>query len=305
MGNSVSSTLTYPGFGHWRGYSSFATQRWHNTGSGSLPVISHRSIGVELDARGRFRRWEGPSCPTGYYRPPQAGQPPANKVLPRHVNLTGCVELRVKTDKWFDNFAPSIKNRKTKTTVPKMGTWNVRTMKPSFSDGLFEISDARKTAAIDKELECLVCTHCLSRDACAGWGMWCAWTGDGRIPKDLLYCELAQGKRPTGRPQLPYKDVCKRGLKAMNIDLTTWEAVASDRTAWKQTVKKGLSSFEHSLTQQAKVKRKRRKARSQAERPATDFTCVQCGRDSHSRVGLSSHTRSRRCISITTQRATP
>ena len=26
---------------------------------------------------------------------------------------------------------------------------------------------------------------------------------DGRIPKDLLYGEMATGKRPTGRPQLP------------------------------------------------------------------------------------------------------
>ena len=35
---------------------------------------------------------------------------------------------------------------------------------------------------------------------------------DGRIPKDLLYGELATGKRPTGRPQLRFKDVCKRDL---------------------------------------------------------------------------------------------
>ena len=42
---------------------------------------------------------------------------------------------------------------------------------------------------------------------------------DGRIPKTLLHGELAQGKRPTGRLQLRYKDVCKRDLKAMDIDL--------------------------------------------------------------------------------------
>ena len=56
---------------------------------------------------------------------------------------------------------------------------------------------------------------------------------DGRIPKDLLYGKLAQGKRPTARPQLQYKDVCKRDLKAMDVDLTTWEAVVSDWTAWR------------------------------------------------------------------------
>ena len=41
----------------------------------------------------------------------------------------------------------------------------------------------------------------------------------------------------------------------MDVDLTTWEAAASDRTAWRQTVPKGLSSFEQSLTQQAEAKR--------------------------------------------------
>ena len=32
---------------------------------------------------------------------------------------------------------------------------------------------------------------------------------DGRLPKDLLYGNLATGQRPTGRPQLCFKDVCK------------------------------------------------------------------------------------------------
>ena len=51
---------------------------------------------------------------------------------------------------------------------------------------------------------------------------------DGRIPKDLLYGKLAQDKRPTATHQLRYKAFCKRDLKAMDVDLTTWEAVVSD-----------------------------------------------------------------------------
>ena len=90
---------------------------------------------------------------------------------------------------------------------------------------------------------------------------------DGRIHKDLLYSDLVQGKCPTGRPQPLYKDFCKRDLKAMDIDITTWEAVASDRTAWRHSVQKDLSSFEQSLTLQAEAKRKRRMARGQADRP--------------------------------------
>ena len=42
---------------------------------------------------------------------------------------------------------------------------------------------------------------------------------DGRIPKDFLYGELATGKRPTGRPQLRFKDVCKRDFQALGINI--------------------------------------------------------------------------------------
>ncbi|XP_076440982.1 uncharacterized protein LOC143280234 [Babylonia areolata] len=46
---------------------------------------------------------------------------------------------------------------------------------------------------------------------------------DGRTSNDLLYAELVQGKHPTGRP----KDICKTDLKALSIDLNTWEDAAS------------------------------------------------------------------------------
>ena len=72
---------------------------------------------------------------------------------------------------------------------------------------------------------------------------------DGRIPKDLLYGELAQGTRSTGRPQLRFKDVCKRDLKDLNIDLRTWETSASDRSTWRQLTRRALSRFEDSVRQ--------------------------------------------------------
>ena len=80
---------------------------------------------------------------------------------------------------------------------------------------------------------------------------------DGCIPKDLLYGKLVTGKRPTGRPQLRFKDVCKRDLQALGINTDSWEVTASI--------------------------------------PTTAFTCSKCGRDCHcySRIGLHSH--NRRC----------
>ena len=120
---------------------------------------------------------------------------------------------------------------------------------------------------------------------------------NGRIPKDL-YGELVQGKCPTGGPQLRFKDVCKRDLKALNIDQNNWEATALKRSASRQTVQKGLSNFEETLAQQHEEKRMRRKAAAHADRPASDFVCVLCHRDCHPRIGLASHTR--RCTKINT-----
>ena len=41
---------------------------------------------------------------------------------------------------------------------------------------------------------------------------------DGRIPKDILYGQIATGKRDTGRHQLRFRDVIKRDLKALKVN---------------------------------------------------------------------------------------
>ena len=133
---------------------------------------------------------------------------------------------------------------------------------------------------------------------CIRWLGYVVRMDDGRIPKDILYGELVQGKRPTGRPQLRFKDVCKRDLKALNIDQNNWEATALKRSAWRQTMQKGLSKFEETLAQQHRGKRMRRKAAAHADRPASDFVCVLYHRDCHSRIELVSHTL--RCTRIKT-----
>ena len=70
----------------------------------------------------------------------------------------------------------------------------------------------------------------------------------GCIPKDLLYGKLVTGKRPTGRPQLSFKYVCKRDLQALGINTDVWEVTATDRDAWRHTVKLGLSQYEETAS---------------------------------------------------------
>ena len=90
---------------------------------------------------------------------------------------------------------------------------------------------------------------------------------DGRIPKDILYGELALGRRTTGRPHLRYKDVCARDMKAVGIDTMSWEGLAADRTGWRSALKQHLKTGEDKLMIAAADKRARRKEGSSSIRP--------------------------------------
>ena len=67
---------------------------------------------------------------------------------------------------------------------------------------------------------------------------------DGHIPKDGLYGELATAHRPTGRPALHFKDVCKRDLKLADIDPGSREQIADDHSAWWNAFRKGVRTSE-------------------------------------------------------------
>ena len=114
---------------------------------------------------------------------------------------------------------------------------------------------------------------------------------DSRIPKDLLYGELADGARSRGRPSLRYKDSCKRDLKGSGIDLETWESLAENRGAWRSAVRSGVERAEEEHTTILQQKRAERKARSTQDTTASPFICPTCSRDCHSRIGLYSHQR--------------
>ena len=66
----------------------------------------------------------------------------------------------------------------------------------------------------------------------------------GRIPKDLLYGELAEGSCPVGHPCLHYKDICNRNIKLSDIDVNKWESCAGDRAKWRSSVRESVIRVE-------------------------------------------------------------
>ena len=115
---------------------------------------------------------------------------------------------------------------------------------------------------------------------------------DGRIPKDLLYGQLATGSRRQGRPMFRFKDVCKRDMKACNIDPDIWESAANDRDSWRQSVQRGIRLADEERSLQAASKRARRKETvASASSLPSCFVCTNYNRVCHSKIGLLSHTR--------------
>eukprot|EP00058_Branchiostoma_floridae_P014340 XP_002599828.1 hypothetical protein BRAFLDRAFT_70297 [Branchiostoma floridae] len=116
---------------------------------------------------------------------------------------------------------------------------------------------------------------------------------DHRLPKILLYGELAEGKRHVGRPKLRYKDSLKATLKDFSIPVDSWELAASDRSQWRRLVHQGAGIAEKRRTALAVSRRETRKARKAdpPTQPPPGLQCNVCGRCFRARIGLISHAR--------------
>ena len=69
---------------------------------------------------------------------------------------------------------------------------------------------------------------------------------NNRLPKVILYSELADGSRLQGGQEISYKTCIKSDLKAFGIsqNFVEWSSLARDRDAWRETIKgTGLKRF--------------------------------------------------------------
>ena len=87
-----------------------------------------------------------------------------------------------------------------------------------------------------------------------------------RIPKALLFGELATGLRKRGRPCLRYKDVCKRDMLQANIDPKTWESLAEERTLLRSKVLERTRTAEAIKIAREEERRARKNAGGRGER---------------------------------------
>ena len=136
--------------------------------------------------------------------------------------------------------------------------------------------------------------HTLLMRAQVRWAGHIARMPDERIPKQLLYGELSDGKRSVGGQKKRFKDTLKASLKSFSIDISTWDKVAVDRSTWRNLMYKGAQSHEERQIAEAKQKRELRKSRA-ASTSATavdsSLACPTCGRSFQARIGLISHLR--------------
>ena len=78
---------------------------------------------------------------------------------------------------------------------------------------------------------------------------------DIRIPKMVLFSELASGARKRGKPILLYKDCCKEDLQVIGVSPELLKTVALDIGALRNLAYEGLRQSEAKMRKEADIKR--------------------------------------------------
>ncbi|XP_076052767.1 uncharacterized protein LOC143032184 [Oratosquilla oratoria] len=81
---------------------------------------------------------------------------------------------------------------------------------------------------------------------------------ENRLPRQILYGELAEGRRSVGRQRKRYKDCLKANLKKCGIQPMQLETLTEDRDEWKATCQARMTSFNQNYDRVAEERRARR-----------------------------------------------
>ena len=134
--------------------------------------------------------------------------------------------------------------------------------------------------------------YSLLQKAQARWAGHVVRMPDSRLPKQLLYGELCQGKRSVGGQKKRFKDCLKASLNDLDINISSWEPLALDRSTWRTKITTGVHAAEKRRTAEAQRKRAARKSRAAStSTTAPTHICPICGRAFRARIGLTSHLR--------------
>ena len=116
---------------------------------------------------------------------------------------------------------------------------------------------------------------------------------DGRLPRQLFYSEMWEGKRSALKPKKRFKDTIRYYLKQSGLPEDQWEKMASDRSKWRKLIHERIESFENSRIQYSAYERLIRKG-EQGPAPGQQShhaNCDICGKLCLSLAGLKSHLR--------------
>ena len=118
----------------------------------------------------------------------------------------------------------------------------------------------------------------------------------GRLPRQLFYGEMWEGKRSALKPRKRFKDTIKFYLKQSGLPVNQWEKMASDGSKWWKLIHKNIESFKNSRMQYSANKHRIRKSEEgPAEGPQSHHAnCDICGKLCLSLTGLKSHLR--KCV---------
>lgn len=120
------------------------------------------------------------------------------------------------------------------------------------------------------------------------WAGHVARMDDNRIPKAIMYSELAEGRRAVGGQKLRFKDVLKRNLEAADGPVDDWEKLAHDRERYREMSRRAVGRVEEKRREACEAARDRR---HNPPPPMEVLPCEHCGRLCRGQVGLAAHKR--------------